>query len=344
MDLLPPEVLGVIVRHVDQRSLCAMMRVCRAWRGLYTLRKWEVMSYELPYIPKHLCPHVHTLRLEGTSYPGPGRSVTPAQVFKFLTANIHLFERLYTLHLNRRWVKEEDSNALVPQLPIHSLYIYEYGQELPTKWPETMRVLVIRDIFTTHIHGNLGSLQTLDCGDSRMKIISGIKPSLVELYVRGTQLMSVPDFCTNIKRLNLSCTRVKTVPNLPKLTHLDISKTRVKSLPDTLVELVHLNISRTFIRELSPKYTKLRVLKAQECHLLSIPPTYANIAVLSVRASSDLITLPTMSCLQRLDIRETSLDPLSTECKSLKRLSVSRGSPVPMGFAQVKPETKSLKF
>lgn len=336
MDTLPAEVLAVMVRHLDQRSICAMMRTCRSWRGLYTLHKWEIASHELPYIPEHLCRHVHTLRLEGalalkSAKPNP----SPKQVFGFLRRHIHLFTRLHTLHLNRRWAKEEDSNTLVPKLPVHSLYIYEYGQELPTKWPETMRVLVIRDMFTTHIEGNLGSLQTLDCGNSRMEIINGIRPSLVELYVRGTQLMSVPDFCTNIKRLNLSCTRVKTVPNLPKLTHLDVSRTRVKSLPDTLVNLVHLNISRTSIRKISPAYTKLRVLKAQECPLLEIPSTYADVVVLSVKATG-IVSLPSMVQLQKLDIRKTSLDPLSAGCKALKRISVDKNAAIPAGFIPVK--------
>lgn len=340
MDILPPEVLEVMVRHLDQRSICTMMRTCRSWRGLYTLHGWEIASHELPHIPKHLCKYVHTLRLEGASESFTKPNSSPKQVFSFLYKHAHLFTRLHTLHLNRRWAKEEDSNTLVPKLPVHSLYIYEYGQELPTKWPETMRVLVIRDMFTTHIEGNLGSLQTLDCGNSRMEIISGIKPSLVELYVRGTQLMSVPDFCTNIKRLNLSCTRVKSVPNLPKLTHLDVSRTRVKSLPDTLVNLVHLNISRTPIRKISSAYTKLRVLKAQECPLLEIPSTYADVVVLSVKASAKIVSLPNMVRLQKLDIRKTSLDPLSTNCRALKRINVDKGSIVPAGFKPVRKDVK----
>lgn len=333
MIALPNEVLGLVVNYLDRRSVCALMQTCRAMQPLYSLRQWEITSREVVRIPLHLCEHVSTLRLDD--------SAEASEVFTLLHARAQLFTRLETIHLNRRWARCVDSNTFLQKVPVRSLYLYEYGQELPTVWPTTLRVLVIRDMFTTRVQGNLDSLQTFDCGNSRMEIISGIKPSLVELYVRSTRLRSVPDYCTNLRRLNLSGTRVTSIPDLPKLTHLDVSRTAVSKLPETLVELVHLNISQTKIRRLSPNYTKLRVLKAQECPLLEVPSTYADITVLSVKATTSLTSLPPLAKLERLDIRKTGLDFISAGCKALKRIRMSKTEHIPPGFRPVQRSKRS---
>lgn len=290
---LPAELLVMILVLLSQSEAAKFISTCRRMRRLRRFYPWVMNEKQFMLAPQA----AEILHLRPTC---DFKSQDLLQKLELPA----MLRRVKSLHI-ARWL---DVRHLISDTSIQTIYYYGNNGSLPTAWPTTLRTLVLRDIVTTQVDGNLDNLRVFSCNNSRMRELPKM-PRLRGLYARHTHLEQIPEL-PELLRMNISHTAVKVLPELFKLTHLDVSYTLVSVIPSGLINLEHLNISSSQVTEISAKHRQLRVLKALYTELRKIP-SLPNLEVLYLRGSQvhfHASELPYLPRLRHLDLEGFTFD------------------------------------
>ena len=123
----------------------------------------------------------------------------------------------------------------------------------------------------------------------------------------------------HITYLNISHSRILSLPpELTELKHLDISKTLITTIPDTYTKLEYLDAYHSQISELSPLFTELEYLNISQTMVDDIPETYTKLHTLLGEQLEELycrdtflFNIPTtFTRLKKLESFQSYVDPV----------------------------------
>ncbi|UYB62782.1 NEL-type E3 ubiquitin ligase domain-containing protein [Edwardsiella ictaluri] len=166
--------------------------------------------------------------------------------------------------------------------------------------------------------------------EDRAKTVRELRHCLrynTRLDVSNTKLTSLPPLPTGLKRLDVSGTGLTSLPPLPsKLQRLDISNTPMPRLPSLPSRLQRLDVSNTSLTSLPELPTGLESLDISHTSLTSLPELPTGLQWLYISHTS-LTSLPELPTgLEGLDISNSSLTSLPELPSELRSLNISNTS------------------
>jgi Leucine-rich repeat (LRR) protein len=135
-------------------------------------------------------------------------------------------------------------------------------------------------------------------------------PMLKYLCVNGTQIASIPNY-PKLEGLYMSkCINIREIPDFANLKKLNAQGSILEKLPDSLYSLEFLDVSNTKVKEIPPTLISLVTLKMSGCSLInSVSSRLINLESLSAQGTSLRDIQPLMS-LTYINVSNTLLQSL----------------------------------
>ena len=118
----------------------------------------------------------------------------------------------------------------------------------------------------------------------------------------GSTIENLPKVAENIKTLKLNnCSNIKSLPDCPKVEHIDIVACTIENLPKVAENIKTLKLNNCSNIKSLPDYPKVEHIDIVECAIENLPKLSENLRKLKITHCPKLKIIPSCSKLHFLD-------------------------------------------